>query len=182
MAKVVPRFSKIAGAAMTPGRADLFLEAIATGSEDSEAAEYAGLTLSTVYKHRRANEEFRAAYKIARENRIEVYRREAVRRATEGTLRPVFHRGEQVGTIREFSDRLLEVLLKAEDPDTFGDRKVVEIAVSPMTGNDIQRALAAGNRPDLVAALELVAGAISDAADIELAQSPDDPDSYEEQK
>lgn len=175
---VVPRFSKIQGAAMTPGRADLFLEAIATGSEDSEAARYAGLTISTVYNHRRSNEEFRAAYKIARAARIEVYRAEAKRRAVEGTQRPVFHRGEQVGTIREFSDRLLEVLLKAEDPDTFGDRKVIEVSVSPMTGTDIMRALEVGRRPDLVMALEQIAATIADQAVLEAMQSSDDPDEY----
>ena len=46
---------------------------------------------------------------------------EARRRAVKGTDKPVFQRGEQVGTIREYSDTLLMFLLKANKPEKFRD-------------------------------------------------------------
>lgn len=185
-APVIPRFSQMRGKAFTPGRADIFLEAIASGSEDKDAAEYAGVTLNGVRDRQRNDPKFNHAYRIAREARIETYRAEMRRRAVEGTVRPVFYRGEQVGGVREYSDRLLEVLAKAEDPDTFGDRKVIEVAVSPMTGNDVAQALslgsAAGRDPELLAALvkvaevyaseELVAAVAGEVEDAEFEDVP----------
>ena len=55
--------------------------------------------------------------------RMEVYdelQGEAVRRAKEGWLEPVFHQGIQVGTRRRYSDRLLMFLLQALRPEKFG--------------------------------------------------------------
>ena len=43
---------------------------------------------------------------------------EAVRRGCEGHLKPVFHRGKEVGAIREYSDVLLIFMLKARRPFT----------------------------------------------------------------
>jgi hypothetical protein len=37
---------------------------------------------------------------------------EARRRAVQGWDEPVFHQGRKVGTIRKYSDRMLEILLK----------------------------------------------------------------------
>jgi hypothetical protein len=47
---------------------------------------------------------------------------EAVRRAVEGVIKPVFHQGKRVGTLRVFSDPLLMFLLRARRPDKFADR------------------------------------------------------------
>jgi Phage integrase, N-terminal SAM-like domain len=52
----------------------------------------------------------------AREALTEKLRHEAYRRALEGVERPVFYRGEEVGVVREHSDRMLEGLLRAPDP------------------------------------------------------------------
>lgn len=174
---VRPRWSGATGTGLTPGKIDAFLEAIATGSEDSEAAEYASTTMKAINKRRREDPEFRAAYQAARQTRIEVYRAEAKRRAIDGWLEPVFFRGEQVGVVRKFSDRLLEKLLEAEAPDEFGDRKVVEILTSPMTGADVARAAAlgaaAGGSDDLMAALELVARQMADAEVLQAIEQSD---------
>lgn len=45
---------------------------------------------------------------------------EAVRRAKDGWLEPVFHQGIQVGTRRRYSDRLLMFLLQALRPEKYG--------------------------------------------------------------
>jgi hypothetical protein len=47
---------------------------------------------------------------------------EARRRATEGTLEPVFYQGDKVGTVRRFSDTLLIFLLKGAKPEKYRDR------------------------------------------------------------
>ena len=50
---------------------------------------------------------------------------EARRRGVEGTLKPVFYKGEECGQVREYSDTLLIFLLKAHDPK-YRDRQQVE--------------------------------------------------------
>ena len=47
---------------------------------------------------------------------------EARRRAVEGTERPVFYQGGEVGYVREYSDTLLIFLLKAHRPNKFRER------------------------------------------------------------
>jgi len=64
--------------------------------------------------------EFRALWHAARDAG-EDYRRElrvgaAHARAVDGWDEPVYNRGVQCGVIRRFSDRLLEMLMKADDP------------------------------------------------------------------
>jgi len=51
---------------------------------------------------------------------------EADRRALDGTKKPVFHKGEICGYIREYSDSLLALQLKAGNPDRYADRSKVE--------------------------------------------------------
>jgi hypothetical protein len=38
----------------------------------------------------------------------------------------VFHKGEVCGYVRHYSDTLLSLLLKAENPDKYADRQQVE--------------------------------------------------------
>ncbi len=49
---------------------------------------------------------------------------EAVRRACEGVRKPVWYRGKIVSYKIEYSDRLLIALLKAYNPEKFGDHNV----------------------------------------------------------
>lgn len=51
---------------------------------------------------------------------------EAWRRATEGTERPVYQGGQMVGTVREFSDTLMVLLLKGHKPDKYRERASLE--------------------------------------------------------
>jgi len=62
--------------------------------------------------------------------RGELYRQalredEADKRALEGVLKPQFHKGEICGYVREYSDQLLALQLKAGNPDKYADRKDV---------------------------------------------------------
>jgi hypothetical protein len=50
---------------------------------------------------------------------------EADRRAVEGVKKPVFYKGVECGFVREFSDQLLTVQLKAGNPAKYADHKNV---------------------------------------------------------
>jgi hypothetical protein len=70
---------------------------------------------------------FAAQWKEARTIGKEELEAEANRRAYHGTDRPIFHAGEVVGHMKEYSDRLLMFLLRAEDPDKFKDNSKMEL-------------------------------------------------------
>ena len=56
-----------------------------------------------------------------KQSRIE----EAHRRATEGVDKAIYHQGKICGYVREYSDQLLIMLIKADEPERFTDRKTV---------------------------------------------------------
>jgi hypothetical protein len=121
---------------------EAFLEAIRTnGAIVGAAAEAAGISRSRHYEwledvERFPNygEQFDEAFEDGCDN-LEV---EAHRRAHDGVEEPVFGRGpganagtQVVGHVRKYSDRLLEVLLRARRPAVFGSRVSAEL-----TGRD----------------------------------------------
>lgn len=67
-------------------------------------------------------DDFKKQFEEALEISIGVLEDEATRRAIEGTLKPVYHQGIQVGTVREYSDTLLMFLLKGKAPQKYKDR------------------------------------------------------------
>lgn len=90
-----------------------FLTALAERGVVSRAAEAAGINRGTAYRHKEASPEFSLAWDAAMEDATDVAEEEAFRRAVEGILEPVFYAGEEVATIRKYSDQLLVFLLKA---------------------------------------------------------------------
>ena len=127
---------------LTPMRLYRFLEAVRTGSEAPEAAEFAGARLGSLRDLRRSDPEFAAAWAEAEDESVDYLRSEAQRRAVEGWKEPVFHRGEVVGHIQRYSDRLLELLLKARAPE-FADRKTITVqGTTSLTAADLERARA----------------------------------------
>ena len=48
--------------------------------------------------------------------------REARRRGLEGWDEPVFYQGAQLATVRKYSDRMLELLLRGHRPERYKDR------------------------------------------------------------
>lgn len=59
---------------------------------------------------------------MALETAAEVLEQEAWRRAVTGTLKPVYQGGEQVGTVREYSNTLMIFLLKGANPEKYRER------------------------------------------------------------
>lgn len=60
--------------------------------------------------------------------RLRLAEDELFRRAVEGTEEPVYHLGKQVDTVRKYSDRLLELLLKSNDPEKYSDKHQVAVS------------------------------------------------------
>jgi hypothetical protein len=98
-----------------------FLNTLKLGGHVMNAAQVAGVTRQTAYKARDSDEDFALAWADAIEEATETLERVAVRRATVGTKRPVFYRGEVVGSIRDISDTLLIFLLKSRRPEVYRD-------------------------------------------------------------
>lgn len=99
-----------------------FLAAFVELISVTRAAKKAKIHRTTVYDWVHDDPEFEKAYKRACEIATFKLEDEAVRRAYEGTLRPVFQGGVKVGSIREYSDTLLIVLLKARAPEKYKER------------------------------------------------------------
>ena len=69
-----------------------------------------------------------------------------MRRALHGTERAVFRNGQQVGSVQQFDNRLLQFLLKAHRPETYGERG--KAGASPLPFDLAQRLAAARPRAD----------------------------------
>lgn len=99
-----------------------FLEVLSNTANVSAAAKTIRVSRGHLYEVRAGNDEFAAAWDEAVKLGTSALEDEAVRRAMDGTLKPVFYKGQKCGTIREYSDTLLIFLLKARDPDKYADR------------------------------------------------------------
>lgn len=108
-----------------------FLDELRQRGNVSDAAKAAGMARETFYKWRADDEEFAAAWNEALEEATDTMEREAWRRAVEGVDEPVFGRigkdlDGEVGTIRRYSDSLMQLLLKAHRPEKYRERQQVE--------------------------------------------------------
>jgi hypothetical protein len=77
---------------------------------------------------RKADAEFAGLYLEAEQIGVSALEDEATRRAFQGTDKPVYHQGVEVGAVREYSDSLATFLLKAHKPDRYRERQ--DIALS----------------------------------------------------
>lgn len=127
----------------------VYLNALRRGLTHAEAAAEAGAGHRTVY-HWRKNAEFAEDLADAYETGTSLFEAECRRRALYGVLRPVYQGGKRVGTVREFSDRLLEVKLKSRAPDRYRERVSTELTGAgggPVTGKiEIELVSAKGRR------------------------------------
>jgi hypothetical protein len=104
----------------------LFLAKFSDMANISRAAKASKIGRQTVYDWLENDPEFKKKYELANKIALGVIEDEATRRAIEGTSKPVFQGGKKVGTVKEFSDTLLIVLLKARAPEKYKDRQYVE--------------------------------------------------------
>lgn len=108
-------------------KAPLFLSVLSETASVTAASKATGLARSTWYRHRKSDTSFADAWDAALELGTDSLEDEAVRRAHEGTEKPVYQGGRMVGTVREYSDTLLIFMLKARRPEKFKDRVSQEL-------------------------------------------------------
>jgi hypothetical protein len=111
---------------LPPNTQAAFLAQLAESGNVRRACRAIGRHPATLYKYRQRDPAFAALWDetvaVAMDTVLEP---EAVRRAVEGIEKPVYHLGEQVGTVREYSDTLLIFLLKGGKPDKYKERREV---------------------------------------------------------
>lgn len=110
---------------------EAFLAALRTGGSAAYAAGKAGVGRTAVYEWRAADPEFAAEWDSAVEEGTDRLEDEAVRRGAIGVETPVFYKGRQIASVKEYSDMLLQAQLNARRPDKYRARGSVE-----MTGKD----------------------------------------------
>lgn len=93
-----------------------FLAAYAQCAHIEDAATAAGIARSTHYLWMKEDPEYPALFAEAEELATQVLIDAAVRRGVHGWDEPVFHEGKKCGTIRKYSDKLLELGLRARHP------------------------------------------------------------------
>jgi hypothetical protein len=110
----------------TPEQDEVFFRLVSQGWSQTRAAEKAGYTVEGVRNWRLREEDFRKRYEEAYECGTNAFEDEVRRRGYAGVNRPVFHKGEVVGHIREYSDSLLMFLLKARKPEVYRENFSIE--------------------------------------------------------
>ena len=105
---------------------NIVLVTLAGGATIEGACRAAGISRRTASRKRQSDQEFAAAWDEAIEAGTDALEDEAVRRAKDGYLKPVYHNGVKVGEVREYSDTLLIFMLKARRPEKFRDNHHIE--------------------------------------------------------
>ncbi len=125
----------------------VFLDVLAKTGRVAEAARAVGYTdTATLQAFRRGDEDFAEAWDYALDAAANVLEEEAIRRAHDGTLEPIYYKGKVAGYKPVYSDTLLMFILRGLKPGTYrdtqrgGDTNITfGIAVLPMTAqNDEQ--------------------------------------------
>lgn len=139
---------------VVPKRKAAFLTAFAAGGIVTQAAQAAGVPRRTAYNWYADDGDFAAAWDDAKEEATDAMEAEALRRGVEGITKPVFQGGRRVGDIREYSDTLLVIMLKANRPAKYRER----YEVSGPNGGPITHAdLKDCTDVDLIAEVEAIA-------------------------
>jgi len=103
-----------------------FIAVLRESCNVSEAARSAGIGRRTAYEWRDADPKFSGEWDEAEQEAIDKLEREAWRRAVEGVDKPVVHQGAITATYKEYSDKMLEILLKGHRPEKYADRSKIE--------------------------------------------------------
>lgn len=99
----------------------IFIESLSKFGNVKAACRAANISRETAYHDRRRIKSFRKQWKIAIEESIDDLEFEARRRAIRGVRNPKFYEGGVCGYVREYSDALMQFLLKAHRPNKYRD-------------------------------------------------------------
>lgn len=102
--------------------ADRFLAAYRITGQVTAAAKAANVDKRLHYRWLKTSEGYKKAFADAQKEAAQLLEDEAVRRATEGTLEPVFYQGIKCGVVRRYSDGLMQFLLRGFNPEKYGHK------------------------------------------------------------
>lgn len=110
---------------------ETFLNELRVRGNITDAAAAAGMSRTTFYEWRRSDPAFAEAWAEALDEAADTLERETWRRAVEGVEEPVFGRvgkdqDGEIGTIRRYSDSLMQLLLRAHKPEKYRERHEVQ--------------------------------------------------------
>jgi hypothetical protein len=97
-----------------------FLAAYADTFSVQSAAEKAHVDSSTHFRWVRRDSQYAAAFKRRRETAGAFLEAEAITRAGEGWLEPVYYQGDVCGEVRRFDSGLMQFLLRGMMPEKYG--------------------------------------------------------------
>jgi hypothetical protein len=106
---------------------EAFLASYNQGHSITKSCKAAGVSRETLYTWKEHDEPFMLRFNQAKEEGDDVIRDEIYRRGVEGWEEPVYQLKVRVGTVRRYSDQLLERLAKARMPE-YRDKQQVEIS------------------------------------------------------
>jgi hypothetical protein len=109
---------------------DAFLAAFARLGTITHAAAAASVHRNDHYWWMEHDAEYPHLFSEAGKQATDSLEREAIRRAVEGTEKPVYQGKELVGTIREYSDTLLIFLMKGALPSKYRERVEITMDVT----------------------------------------------------
>jgi len=105
-----------------------FIAAYCVTASITKAAEASKVNRYAHYDWLERDPAYPARFERAKLEAGETLEAEAVRRAHEGVLEPVYYKGKPVGVMRVYSDALMQTLLKGFLPDKYRDRGSVEVS------------------------------------------------------
>lgn len=100
-----------------------FLELLRKNGNITQSARQLGLSRQKFRVHKEVNPDFSDAWDAALAEAVDLLEAEAHRRAVEGFLEPVFYRGKECGAVRKYSDTMLSILLRGNNPKKFKEQK-----------------------------------------------------------
>lgn len=109
------------------GRKKAFLAAYRATANKSKAAEAAKISRASHYKWLNDDPQYVIDFEQACKDAADLLEDEAIRRAHEGVIEPVFYQGKPAGAIRKYSDTLLMFLLRGFRPEVYRERGSLEL-------------------------------------------------------
>lgn len=117
-----------------------FIQHLAISGNISAACRRAKIHPTTISARKKTDAVFAAAYDDAMDVAVDVGEGEMFRRAIEGVKKPVFQGGKKVGSITEYSDGLLGMIVKGRRRHIYGDNfKLSGDPNAPLEYSDIGR-------------------------------------------
>jgi hypothetical protein len=108
----------------SPELREKFLSVLRQTGNVGVAAETINVYRTTPYQWKRKDPAFAKQWDEALDAAADIVEAEVRRRAVEGFEEPVFYKGEVVGYVTRYSDRMLELLMKALKPEKFREKAI----------------------------------------------------------